>query len=528
MSTETTNIKDIIKHEFQVCSTDYVHAMKKYCKITHPIKGRIHFNLYPFQEKTLQELQTHRFNIILKSRQMGISTLVGCYAALEMIFKSDYQVLIIATKQAIAVNLLKKVKVMFDGLPTWLKPKIISNNALSITLANGSSIKAVTSTPDSARSEALSLLIFDEMAFSDQAEEIWVSAQLTLATGGNAVLLSTPNGIGNEFHRLYAQAENGEVPEGLELFNPIKLPWNLHPERNQTWRDQQTLLLGEKKAAQECDGDFLMSGATVVDSEVLSYYENTTIQEPLEKRWEGSLLWIWEYPKSNGNYSVIVDPARGDGSDETAIEIIDNETLIQVAQYIGYMDTREVGRRAVALAHEYNNALLTIENKNIGWDTVQEVININYENLFYSIKNADVYTDPIKHIKKNIDLKDKDDMVPGFSTDTKNRPLIVSKLESYTRQKSLIIRSIRTLNQLKVFNWINGKAQALKGYHDDSVLAIGIGLYVRDTALRLKTIGIELTEKTLNHITKSNSNQLIRNQQYIGGYRQNMDTSWLL
>jgi len=525
-----SKLKDIIKSEYQRCSTDYVHAMKKYCTIVHPIKGKIKFNLYEFQEKTLNEFQKHRFNIILKSRQMGISTLVASYAALEMIFKPDYNVLLIATNQSIAINLLKKIKVVFDSLPAWLKPKIKVNNELSLILENGSIVKAVAATPEASRSEALSLLIFDEMAFAKQADEIWTSAQLTLATGGSAILLSTPKGIGNCFHRLYQQADNGEAPLGLELFNPIKLPWYLHPDRDQKWRDQQTLTLGEKMANQECNCDFLASGDTMIDTEILKYYENNTISDPLEKRWEGSLLWVWSHPKPSGNYSVIVDPARGDGSDETAIEVIDNDTLEQVAEYLGYIDTREAGRRAVALAHEYNNALLTIENKNVGWDTVQEVINIGYNNLYYSFKNADMYIDPIKHIKRNYDLKDKEDMIPGFSTDTKNRPLIISKLEINLRGKHVIIKSIRLLNQLKTFNWINGKAQALVGYHDDAIMALGIGLYVRDTALRLKEIGISLTEKTLNHISKTRGiNSISRgdNNPFSAYHKSQIDTKWL-
>ena len=304
----------------------------------------------------------------------------------------------------------------------------------------------------------------------------------------------------------------------------------MHPDRDQKWRDQQTLTLGEKMANQECNCDFLASGDTMIDTEILKYYENNTISDPLEKRWEGSLLWVWSHPKPSGNYSVIVDPARGDGSDETAIEVIDNDTLEQVAEYLGYIDTREAGRRAVALAHEYNNALLTIENKNVGWDTVQEVINIGYNNLYYSFKNADMYIDPIKHIKRNYDLKDKEDMIPGFSTDTKNRPLIISKLEINLRGKHVIIKSIRLLNQLKTFNWINGKAQALVGYHDDAIMALGIGLYVRDTALRLKEIGISLTEKTLNHISKTRGiNSISRgdNNPFSAYHKSQIDTKWL-
>ena len=85
-------------------------------------------------------------------------------------------------------------------------------------------------------------------AFIDGVEEIWLSAQYTLSTGGKAIILSTPNGVGNFFHKMWIASESGE-----QKFNTIRLPWHLHPERDQEWRDKQTKLSGEKGAAQECD-----------------------------------------------------------------------------------------------------------------------------------------------------------------------------------------------------------------------------------------------------------------------------------
>ena len=249
------SIKDAIKAKYEKISQDFIYGIKKYCKVEHPIKGKILFNLFPFQEDTLRQFFKHRFNIILKSRQMGISTLVAAYILFKMLFNENFKVLIIATTQDVAANLVRKVQIMNENLPVWLRGKSVSNNKLTLELVNGSIVKAVSSSSHSGRSEALSLLVIDECAFVDRAEEIWTSAQSTLATGGDAILLSTPNGVGNLFHKLYEEAELGtssELTAGLDKFNPIKLKWDLHPERNQTWRDQQTALLGIRSAAQEC------------------------------------------------------------------------------------------------------------------------------------------------------------------------------------------------------------------------------------------------------------------------------------
>ena len=115
------SLKQIIGEEYIKCASDPIHFMKKYCMIQHPVKGKIPFHLFPFQEKTLTEFKNHRFNIVLKSRQTGISTLSAGYALWSMLFNTDFNVLVIATKQEVAKNLVTKVRVMYELLPSWLK-----------------------------------------------------------------------------------------------------------------------------------------------------------------------------------------------------------------------------------------------------------------------------------------------------------------------------------------------------------------------------------------------------------------------
>ena len=302
-------LKEIIKEEYIKCANDPIHFMRKYCIIQHPTKGKIYFNLFPFQEDSLTQLKENRYNIILKSRQLGISTLTAGYALWKMIFKSDFNCLVIATKQDVAKNLVTKVRVMNENLPGWLKGKTLEDNKLSLKYANGSQIKAISSKGDAGRSEALSLLIFDEAAFIDKIDDIWTAAQQTLATGGDCIALSTPNGVGNWFHKQWVDAEAGGE------FNSIKLHWTVHPDRDEVWRDKQTALLGDKMAAQECDCDFISSGHTVVDGEVLQWYNETYVKDPIEKRGYDSNYWIWEYPNYSKNYMVVADVARGDSTD---------------------------------------------------------------------------------------------------------------------------------------------------------------------------------------------------------------------
>lgn len=491
-------LKTIIAEEYKRCATDPVHFMKKYCVIQHPTKGKIYFHLYPFQEETLRNLQNNRYSIILKSRQLGISTLSAGFALWNMLFKPDFNILVIATTQDVAKNLVTKVRVMHENLPIWLKGKSTEDNKLSLRFKNGSQIKAVSSTGTSGRSEALSLLIVDEAAFIRNIDELWNSAQQTLATGGGCIALSTPNGTGNWFHQVWVDAESGGQ------FKPIKLHWTVHPERNESWRIEQTELLGEKGAAQECDCDFITSGHTVIDGPILQWYDQTYIKDPIERRGFDGNYWIWEYPDYSKNYAVVADVARGDGSDYSAFHVIDIDNLVQVAEYRGKIGTTEYGNMLMSVATDYNNALLVIENANVGWAVIQVVIDRGYSNLYYSYKQ-DAYIDENIHLTKGYDLKNKSDMVPGFSTTSKTRPLTISKLETYLREKSPVIRSKRLIDELLVFIWNGSRAEAQRGYNDDLVMSFAIGLWIRDTALRLKQQGMDLSRKTLSHFGKSNS-----------------------
>jgi hypothetical protein len=89
-------------------------------------------------------------------------------------------------------------------------------------------------------------------------------------------------------------------------------------------------------------------------------------------------------------------------------------------------------------------------------------------------------------------------MVAGFSTTSKTRPLIISTLDTYMREKDILIRSSRLIDEMFTFIWSSGRAEAMKSYNDDLIMALGIGLWVRNTALRLKQEGIDLTKAMLN------------------------------
>ena len=483
-----------------------MYFMKHYVKIKHPIRGTILFDLFKFQEDTLQAFHDYKFNIILKSRQMGISTLVAAYALWLMIFHKDKNVLLISLKQDDAKFVVDKVRDAHNELPTWLKVKCIEDNRLSMKFVNGSAIKAASTTKKSGVGQALSLLIIDEAALIDDADELWTSAAPTLSTGGNAIILSTPRGVGNWFHKMWqgASDENKDGTVGKNEFHPITLPWNLHPERDEEWRRVEGEKQGNpKKAAQEFDCNFLASGDNVVDLNIIEFYRKNKATDPRECRGMDKNLWLWEYPDRTHTYVIAADVARGDGQDYSACHVLDIscEKPVQVAEYKGKMSTKDFGDFLVALATEYNSCLLVVERENVGWGTIQEVIDREYPNTFYS--SADLkYVEVRRQLTNNWSSEDKK-LVPGFSTNIKTRPLIIDNMEHYMRQMAIEIRSKRTLAELETFIWKNGKAIAMEGYNDDLVMALCIALWVRDTALRLRQEGMELTKLAVGGITST-------------------------
>ena len=522
-----SDIKQIIRTEYIKCAQDPAHFMKKYCNIQHPQRGRILFNLYPFQEKVLHLMQENPYSIILKSRQLGISTLTAGYSLWLMLFHKDKNVLCIATKQETARNMVTKVKFMYDSLPSWLKIPAEENNKLSLRLNNGSIIKATSASSDAGRSEAVSLLLIDEAAFIEQIGEIWASAQQTLATGGGAIVLSTPYGTGNWFHKTWVSAENNQND-----FLPIRLPWDVHPERDQTWRNRQDELLGDPRlASQECDCDFSTSGDIVFHSEWIDFISQTTVQDPLERRGVDQNLWVWENADYSREYMVVADVARGDGKDFSACHVIDIQNNTQVAEYRGQLPPKEFGYFLTGLATEYNNAMLVVENANIGWATLDAIREREYRNLYQSPKSDALTAESFLRIYEG-----NSEMVPGFTMSMRTRPLCINKFREFVGDRSVVIRSKRLLEEMKVFIWRNGRPEAQSGYNDDLVMSFGIGMFLRDTSLKFQQQSLDMARAALGSIKSNkvgwsggyNTNSSVENPYKTKIDGKNHDISWLL
>ncbi len=251
----------------------------------------------------------------MKARQLGLSTAVAGYVCWLILFHRSKNVLVVATKLQSATNLVKKIKQIHKHLPEWLKIADISiNNRTSFELSNASQVKASSTSGDAGRSEALSLLVVDEAAHVEGLDELWAGLYPTLSTGGAAITLSTPNGVGNWFHKTYMEAV-----EEKNDFNYINLPWSIHPDRDMAWFEKETRNMSRREIAQELECSFNASGETVVSGDELeAIFENCC--DPKHRAGFDRNYWIWEEPSRREEYLCVGDVARGDGKDYSVVQ----------------------------------------------------------------------------------------------------------------------------------------------------------------------------------------------------------------
>jgi len=498
-------LKEIVK-----CGKNSSYFLNNYARISHPQKGLIPFRTYDFQTDLLKNYNDHRFTVILKARQLGISTITAGYVAWLMMFHRDKNILVVATKFGTASNLVKKVKAILKRIPRWLQISDISiDNRTSFELSNGSQIKASSTSGDAGRSEALSLLVIDEAAHVEGLEELWAGLYPTLSTGGRCIALSTPNGVGNWFHKIYTEAELEE-----NEFHPVNLRWDVHPDRDQTWFTRETKNMSRREIAQELECNFNTSGETVIHPDDIAWI-GTTTKNPEYRTGFDRNFWIWEKYDPANTYLLVADVARGDGLDNSTFHIFKLETMELIAEYQGKPSLDQYANILFQAGSEFGNCLLVVENVGVGISVLEKLIDLEYSNLYFSIKSSHEFVEQYQ-------AEAITNSVPGFTTSTKTRPIIVAKLEEFIRNKLITIYSQRTFKEITTFIWYNGKPQAMRGYNDDLIMALSIGCWVRDTALQVNKRELEYKKALLNSMIVSNTtiNTTVKGMQ---GYKREED-----
>lgn len=409
--------------------------------VVHPVRGKVHFDLYPYQKAVLYQFVKERFNIILKFRQAGITELISMYCLWLAMYHPNKKINIISIKDTTAKKVLKKIKYMYKNLPLYLQVPIVNGrtgeygSSSMIEFNNGSFIESIPTSSEAGRSESLSLLVIDEAAIVRWADQIWAAAFPTLSTGGSAIVNSTPYGIGNFYHSKWVDAIAG----GNE-FIPIRLFWRMHPERDIEWYNQMSTALGPKRTAQEIDGDFLSSGNSVFDLMDIKAIEDCLSEFPIiKRRYNGQYLQFNE-PELDKDYFIGADVATGRATDYSSFTCMD-KLGEEVAVYKGRMSVDKYARLLGDTGQLFNWATLAPESNDVGLAVTSMLQAEGYPKLYYFQKM----------VKKKGKTRPEVDKAPGWLTTSKNRPVIIDGLEADIRNDVITCKDPFFVYEAKTF-----------------------------------------------------------------------------
>jgi hypothetical protein len=485
--------------ELRRCADDFQYFARRWIKITHPKRGLVPFVMYPYQERMVRDYELHRFNIISKFRQGGATTTTVLWCMWRCLFKLDQKILVVSIGDREAIGAGKMVKNALENLPDWLKPQMGKNNDHEKEFTDTNSVIFFFS-PKAARSMSLTYLIIDEAAFIQKMDELWAAMMPTLATGGSCVVISTVNGIGNWYEEMYHKSLDGKAP-----FHVIDIDYTEHPDYCQPdFAPKMRASLGEKRWLQEFERSFLGTGETYIEAAKLAELDKQTrYDEPIRilfpewdstkddekdelmmgKEYVGGALWIWKEPEAGRDYILSADVSEGvgDDGDFSAFTILDVRACEQVAEFYSNQVPPHIFSQIISqMGLYYNTAHVIVENMGAGISVLSRLQhNLFYENLHY-------------------DEHDK----PGIRMGPQNRPVILEALQYAVNANILKVHSRRLVRELKTFIYNRSKkrAEAQKGKHDDAVVAMALGLFIRDEQVRRvpvmsETIADNLTEQ---------------------------------
>jgi hypothetical protein len=303
--------------EFEKCMGDPLYFIETYVKIVHPTKGAVNFKLYDYQRDLITMYYENRDVIILSARQTGKSTTAAAYLLWYSIFNFDKTALIASNKEKGAKEMIARIRYAYEQLPMWLKPGVLDDgwNKHSVGFDNGSRIESTATSESSGRGMSISLLYLDEFAFVSPniAEEFWTAIAPTLATGGDCIITSTPNGDMNLFAQLWRGAEtgvNGYVSKWVK--------WDEPPGRGEEFKEDQIGKIGQRKWNQEYECVFLSSDALLLDSiwivQETRRFEKAKDFPPMFDLRE---VHFWKKIEKGKTYLIGVDPSTGSGEDFT-------------------------------------------------------------------------------------------------------------------------------------------------------------------------------------------------------------------
>ena len=470
---QKTQFSNVQLLEFSKCMTDPFYFLSKYFMIQHPTRGSISYKAYDYQQELADNYHNYRFSISMLGRQMGKSTTAAGYLLWYTMFNPDQTVLIAAHKYSGAQEIMHRIRYAYEMCPDHIRAGVTNYNKGSIEFDNGSRIISQATTENTGRGLSISLLYADEFAFVRPtiAKEFWTSISPTLATGGKAIITSTPNLDDDQFAIIWSGANKqldnygNETDVGINGFKPYKALWHQHPDRDKAWAVEVEARVGKERFLREHECQFIAYDETLVNSLKLSGIKG---KEPILRT--GQVRW-YESINKESTYVVGLDPSMGTGGDNAAIQVWALPELVQVAEW---QNNRTDVRGQVQTMH----TVLTIIS-----DEMKELGNSSPE-IYWSVENNSLGEAALIVIEEM-----EEDRFPGtflhepkkkgrqrasrkgFTTTYKTKITACMKMKSWIESDKMIPMSKNLIRELKTFIAKGKSYEAKSGETDDLVSA---------------------------------------------------------
>jgi len=461
------------------------YFLEHFFYIQHPVKGKLRYDPFDYQRRLIDSYHQHRFNVNLLPRQTGKTTTAAGYLLWYAMFVPDSTILIAAHKYTGAQEIMQRIRYAYELCPNHIRCGVTSYNKQSLEFDNGSRIVAQTTTETTGRGMSLSLLYADEFAFvpPNVAQEFWTSISPTLATGGKAIITSTPNSDEDQFALIWKEAnkkfdEFGNATNvGRNGFFPFRAYWNEHPDRNDKWAEEERSRIGEERFRREHDCEFLVFDETLINSIKLAELEG---KDPFMKM--GQCRW---YKKINPNHTYIValDPSLGTGGDPAAIQVLEIPTMIQIAEWQHNLTTIQAQARILRDICNYiqeqcvskgvqPSIYYSVENNSVGEAALVAISEIGEETIPGLFLSEPIKKGHVRRFRK------------GFNTTHASKISACAKLKHLIESNRLVLHSKPLISELKTFIAKGISFEGKVGSTDDLVssmlLAIRMTVMLQD------------------------------------------------
>ena len=461
-NTQTEFTEENIK-EFLKCKDDPVYFTEEHIRIVNVDEGLVHFKMYKFQQKLIENFHKHRFNICKMPRQTGKSTTVVSYLLHYAIFNDNVNIGILANKAATARDLLGRLQLAYENLPRWMQQGIVAWNKGSMELENGSKIIAASTSASAVRGMSFNIIFLDEFAFVQNhlADDFFASVYPTISSGKSTkvIIVSTPHGM-NHFYRMWHDAERGQ-----NEYCPTEVHWSEVPGRDSKLKEQTIKNTSKQQFAIEFECEFLGSVDTLIAASKL---KALVYEQPVE---QNGKLSVYEKPWGKRDYIVTVDVARGISKDYSAF-IVADITEFPYKIVATYRDNQVKPMLFPSIIYDvakaYNNAYVLCEVNDIG-DQVASILfyDLEYENLLMVAmrgRAGQIVGSGFSGVKTQLGVK--------MSTTTKK--VGCSNLKTLVEEDKLIFCDYNIISELTTFIQKKQSFEAEEGCNDDLAMCLVI------------------------------------------------------